>query len=74
METKEKFETYVKDLRTELEAAKATGGVGDDDLAQLETLIDESRTNITQADDSQQAEAAFEQFKKEAERYAGGSV
>ena len=73
-DVKEKFEHYVEDLHAQLKADSATGGLGEDDRAQLNELIEETRTNITQAEDAQQAETVFARFKKEAERYAGSSV
>ena len=73
-DVKEKFERYVEDLHAQLKADSVTGGLGEDDRAQLKELIEETRTNITQAEDAQQAETVFTRFKKEAERYAGSSV
>jgi len=72
-EVKRKFETYVEDFRAQLGADRVTGGVGEDDMEEIDNLIADYRSQIEAADTEQKARERFDAFKKETERFGQGA-
>ena len=72
-EVKREFEDFVKDWRAELGADQVTGGVGSDDMDEIDNLITDYRSQIEAADTEQKARERFDAFKKETERYGQGA-
>ena len=72
-EVKREFETYVEDFRAQLEADKVTGSVGEDDMAEIDNLITDYRSQIEAAESEQAARERFDAFKKETERFGQGA-
>ena len=65
---RERFESYVSDLRTTLEHAARAGTVGERHRSKADRLIREYRERLDEAGDYVAAQRGFDRFKEEAER------
>ena len=71
-EVKREFEAYVEDFRAQLGADQVTGGVGEDDMKEIDNLISDYRSQIEAAESEEVARERFDAFKKETERFGQG--
>lgn len=72
-EVKREFEAYVEDFRAQLGADQVTGGVGEDDMKEIDNLISDYRSQIEAAESEKEAQRRFDAFKQATERFGQGA-